>query len=176
MTQAALGRGRGGSPRPITSDTSRPQMQHGQQYAERSRQEPHDRGPTTTRREASHKPWRPDPTPPHLTEVLPIPKQTLPEQPLEIHPELFWSLVKKASQRWNRGFDTMGSAGCFRLRSRGEKDTWIPNKHHVPQLSDRTMLIIPSPKSVKATLKRVIMVWPQGSRRRRRCSFYSHNH
>ena len=49
----------------------------------------------------------------------------------------------------------MGSAGSFRVRSRSGKDRWIPNKV-IPELEDRTMLVIPSPNSVKATLKRII--------------------
>ena len=138
-----------------TTTGSRPQEQESQTSRGRESEEPHDRGPTTAQRNMSNKVWVPDPTPPHLTEVLTVPKQALPEQPLEIHPDLFWSLAKKAAQRWDRHFDTMSSAGCVRLRSGNKGDKWIPNKH-MKQLNTRTMLIIPSPKSIRATLKRVI--------------------
>lgn len=104
----------------------------------------------------SNRMWVPDPTPPQLKQVLTIPRQQLPERALEIHPDLFWSLSQKAMDRWGRHFDTMGSAGYFRLRSQGGgKEVWIPNKV-VPKLEDRTMIVIPSPNSVRATLQRII--------------------
>ena len=134
---------------------SRPEehVQHPQSHPENARD--YDHGDGKVQHNAANKVWVPDPTPPQLTQVLTIPRQAMPEQPLEMHPDLFWSLSRKASNRWGRQFDTMGSAGCFRLRSRVGKDTWIPNKI-VPKLENRTMVIIPSPSSVKATLKRVL--------------------
>ena len=106
----------------------------------------------------STKEWAPDPTPPELTTVWTVPRQELPDKPLELHPDLFWSISNKAVQRWGQQFDTMGTAGCFRLRSTtttGMKDVWVANKA-IPKLRDRTMLIIPSRKSIRATLKRIL--------------------
>ena len=100
--------------------------------------------------------WSHDPTPPHLVRKLQIPKQHLPDKALEIHPDLFWSLSKKANEKWGRTFDVMGAAGCFRLRSNtGNHDIWVNNKI-IPKLKHRAMLIIPSAKSVQATLRRVM--------------------
>ena len=118
----------------------------------------HGHEPTTAMRVQSNKVWEPDPTPPELTTVWTVPRQELPDKPLELHPDLFWSLSNKAVQRWGRQFDTMGTAGCFRLRStttKGIKDVWIANAA-IPKLQDRTMLIIPSRKSIKATLQRIL--------------------
>ena len=100
--------------------------------------------------------WSSDPTPPHLVRKLEIPRQQLPDKALELHPDLFWSLTRKAKQKWGRAFDVMGTAGCFRLRSTtGDHDRWVPNKV-IPMLKNNAMLIIPSVKSVKATLRRVL--------------------
>ena len=100
--------------------------------------------------------WSHDPTPPHLVRKLQIPRQDLPDKALEIHPDLFWSLTKKAKDKWGRTFDVMGTAGCFRLRSNtGSHDIWVNNKI-IPKLKHRSMLIIPSAKSVQATLRRVM--------------------
>ena len=102
--------------------------------------------------------WAVDPTPPDGKQVIPVPGRTLSEKPLEINPTLYWSLNKKAVQRWNRGFDTIGTGGVYRLLKRSsplKPQTWVPNKA-IAKMRDRTMIVIPSPKSVKATLRRVL--------------------
>ena len=59
--------------------------------------------------------WTMDPTPPHLKEVLSIPKPKLGEKPLELNPALFWDLDNKATTRWNRKFDAFSTSGVYRL-------------------------------------------------------------
>ena len=108
--------------------------------------------------------WSNDPTPPHLVRKLEIPRQHLPDKALEIHPDLYWSLTRKAKQKWGRPFDVMGTAGCFRLRSTtGGHDKWVPNKV-IPMLQNKAMIIIPSVKSVKATLRRVLKATQRSTR------------
>ena len=74
---------------------------------------PPDKG---QRKKKPYPSWSPDPTPPHLKEVLSIPKPKLGEKPLEVNPALYWDLDAKAVTRWNRKFDTLSTSGVYRLR------------------------------------------------------------
>ena len=103
------------------------------------------------------KQWLEDRLPPDLTTPIPLPRHTLSSRPLELNPDLFWNLHQKANNKWSRGFDIKGTAGVFRSLSstKNAPAKWLPSPTPTT-LMGKTILFIPSPNTVLASLQRIL--------------------
>ena len=113
--------------------------------------------PPTLPRSRNNKQWLDDRLPPDLTTPIPLPRHQLSSRPLELNPDLFWSLQQKANSKWSRGFDVKGTAGVFRSLSSAKSSPakWLPSPTPTV-LEGKTILFIPSPKTILHSLKRIL--------------------